>query len=152
MINALHPVRVPGSEEALRDLARAREDIRGDLMRAGHRLGKLLLGHDIRYDATGAQLDLAPPPTAFEGPAGAARRADDVPGLSRRNRRACDPPRHARGDDRSARPHIARGAEHHQATVPARDRHADAVTRRGGTRRSSSSARWRRANRGFGAG
>ena len=54
MINALHPVRVPsGEEEALRDVVRAREDVRGDLMRARHRLGKLLLRHDVRYDGTG---------------------------------------------------------------------------------------------------
>src|SRR5919204_5791169 len=34
MIGGLHAVRVPsGAEEALRDLVRAREDIRGDLMR-----------------------------------------------------------------------------------------------------------------------
>jgi len=37
----LHPVRVPSTEEeALRDLVRAREDIRGDLMRARHRMSK----------------------------------------------------------------------------------------------------------------
>lgn len=46
----LRPVRVPGpAEEALRDLVRAREDIRGDLMRARHRLSKLLLRHDVRF-------------------------------------------------------------------------------------------------------
>lgn len=46
----LHPVRVPGpAEEALRDLVRAREDLRGDLMRARHRLSKLLLRHDVRF-------------------------------------------------------------------------------------------------------
>ncbi|MGH2824706.1 MAG: IS110 family transposase [Thermoleophilaceae bacterium] len=46
----LHPVRVPGpAEEALRDLVRAREDIRGDLMRARHRLSKLLLRHEVRF-------------------------------------------------------------------------------------------------------
>jgi transposase len=50
MIDGLHPVRVPsGEEEALRDLVRAREDIRVDLMRARHRLSKLLLRHDVRY-------------------------------------------------------------------------------------------------------
>ena len=54
MIGALHAVRVPsGQEEALRDLVRAREDLRGDLMRARHRLGKLLLRHDVRYDGAG---------------------------------------------------------------------------------------------------
>ena len=47
----LHPVRVPGpSEEALRDLVRAREDVRQDLMRARHRLSKLLLRHEVRFD------------------------------------------------------------------------------------------------------
>lgn len=51
MVGGLHAVRVPGpDEEALRDLVRAREDIRGDLMRARHRIGKLLLRHDIRFD------------------------------------------------------------------------------------------------------
>jgi transposase len=54
MIDGLHAVRVPGNEEeAIRDLVRAREDIRGDLMRARHRLGKLLLRHDVRYDGEG---------------------------------------------------------------------------------------------------
>ena len=54
MIDGLYAVRVPTSgEEALRDLVRAREDLRGDLMRARHRLGKLLMRHDIRYDGTG---------------------------------------------------------------------------------------------------
>jgi transposase len=53
MIDGLHAVRVPsGEEEALRDLVRAREDLRGDLMRARQRLGKLLLRHDVRYEDT----------------------------------------------------------------------------------------------------
>ena len=47
----LHPVRVPGpEEEALRDLVRAREAVRVDLMRVRHRLSKLLLRHGIRFD------------------------------------------------------------------------------------------------------
>ena len=54
MVGGLHAVRVPRSEEeALRDLVRAREDVRGDLMRARHRMGKLLLRHDVRYDGAG---------------------------------------------------------------------------------------------------
>jgi len=36
-------------QEAVRDLVRAREDCRGDLMRARHRLSKLLLRHGIVY-------------------------------------------------------------------------------------------------------
>jgi transposase len=47
----LHAVRVPGNEEeALRDLVRARESVRVDLMRSRHRLSKLLLRHGIRFD------------------------------------------------------------------------------------------------------
>ena len=46
-------VRVPEpEEEAARDLVRAREDARGDLMHARHRLSKLLLRHGMVYDAT----------------------------------------------------------------------------------------------------
>jgi transposase len=53
MIGGLHAVRVPSTqEEALRDLVRAREDVRGDLMRARHRMSKLLLRHDVRFDGT----------------------------------------------------------------------------------------------------
>jgi transposase len=56
MIDGLHAVRVPSpEEEALRDLVRAREDLRGDLMRARHRLSKLLLRHDVRYDDTSSR-------------------------------------------------------------------------------------------------
>jgi transposase len=51
MVDGLHPVRVPSTqEEALRDLVRAREDVRGDLMRARHRMSKLLLRHDIVFE------------------------------------------------------------------------------------------------------
>ena len=47
----LHAVRVPGpEEEALRDLVRAREAVRVDLMRCRHRLSKLLLRCGIRFD------------------------------------------------------------------------------------------------------
>jgi transposase len=47
----LHAVRVPGpEEEALRDLVRAREAVRVDLMRCRHRLSKLLLRHGLRFD------------------------------------------------------------------------------------------------------
>jgi len=43
-------VRVPTlDQEAARDLVRAREDVRGDLMRARHRLSKLLLRQGIVY-------------------------------------------------------------------------------------------------------
>ena len=45
-------VRVPSEqEEALRDLVRAREDVRQDLSRARHRLSKMLLCRGLRYDS-----------------------------------------------------------------------------------------------------
>jgi transposase len=37
------------AEEALRDLCRCRDDARTDLLRARHRLGKMLLRRDLRY-------------------------------------------------------------------------------------------------------
>jgi len=48
------PVVVIPSEgqEAARDLVRAREDVRGDLMRSRHRLSKLLLRQGIVYEDT----------------------------------------------------------------------------------------------------
>jgi transposase len=50
---------VPAVEqEAARDLVRAREDVRGDLMRARHRLSKLLLRQGIVY--TGGLLSPGP--------------------------------------------------------------------------------------------
>jgi transposase len=53
------PVAVPGVEqEAARDLVRAREDCRGDLMRARHRLSKLLLRQGIVYDGGNAWTDV----------------------------------------------------------------------------------------------
>jgi len=51
-LGELVAVRVPEPhEEAARDLVRAREDARGDLMRARHRLSKLLLRHGLVYEA-----------------------------------------------------------------------------------------------------
>jgi transposase len=49
-MDELVEVRVPSIEqEAARDLVRAREDARSDLMRCRHRLSKLLLRHGIVY-------------------------------------------------------------------------------------------------------
>lgn len=54
MAGKLAAVRVPGPpEEAMRDLVRAREDLRMDLMRARHRLSKLLLRHEIHFEGPG---------------------------------------------------------------------------------------------------
>ena len=49
-LDEITSVSIPSVEqEAARDLVRAREDCRGDLMRARHRLSKLLLRHGIVY-------------------------------------------------------------------------------------------------------
>lgn len=49
-LDEITAVAVPSADqEAARDLVRAREDCRGDLMRARHRLSKLLLRHGIVY-------------------------------------------------------------------------------------------------------
>jgi transposase len=51
----LRPVVVPAPElEALRDLVRAREDLRGDLMSARHRISKLLLRRGVIWPGPGA--------------------------------------------------------------------------------------------------
>ncbi len=53
MAGALTPIAVPTeSAEAARDLVRAREQVRGDLMRCRHRLSKLLLRHGRVWDAS----------------------------------------------------------------------------------------------------
>jgi transposase len=50
----LRPVVVPAPElEALRDLVRAREDLRGDLMGARHRISKLLLRRGLVWGGPG---------------------------------------------------------------------------------------------------
>jgi transposase len=49
-LDEITPVGIPTvDQEAARDLVRAREDARGDLMRARHRLSKLLLRYGIVY-------------------------------------------------------------------------------------------------------
>jgi transposase len=49
-LDEITAVAIPSADqEAARDLVRAREDCRGDLMRARHRLSKLLLRHGIVY-------------------------------------------------------------------------------------------------------
>ncbi|MFD7170140.1 IS110 family RNA-guided transposase [Streptomyces violascens] len=50
-IGELPEVRIPSeAEEAARDLVRAREDVRGDLMRCRHRLSKLLLRQGLLWE------------------------------------------------------------------------------------------------------
>jgi hypothetical protein len=129
-LEELTAVRVPGlEEEAARDLVRAREDARGDLMRTRHRLSKLLLRRGIVWEArawTGAhelwlarQRACAPPagrgrlaaaPEAGQEPAhspGAERPAGrgtaSAPGLAERRLRR----RRLRFDERGKRSTVA---------------------------------------------
>ncbi len=86
-LGELVAVRVPEPhEEAARDLVRAREDARGELMRARHRLSKLLLRHGLVYDCSAWTLahdawlrrqrfDSRPLQLAFEESYGAALQA-----------------------------------------------------------------------------
>ncbi len=51
-------VTIPSVErEQLRDLVRCREDIRVDLMRARHRIGKFLLRREIYWDSSEGGMD-----------------------------------------------------------------------------------------------
>jgi transposase len=60
MAGELGFARVPSpEEERLRDLVRAREDLRQDLMRARHRLGKFCLRRELRYPGPGRAWTLA---------------------------------------------------------------------------------------------
>jgi transposase len=63
----LHRVGVPSVEaESLRDLVRAREDLRGDLMSARHRVSELLLRHDVRFEGTQRNWDSRSPAVAID--------------------------------------------------------------------------------------
>ena len=114
-------------QEAARDLVRAREDCRGDLMRARHRLSKLLLRHGIVYyggTAWTGRHDVWLRQQRFENCHAAP---GDVRVRLRRgagHHRPTRPPRHPdRDDGRGLRVHPGRAP----AGVPARDLHAHRV-------------------------
>jgi transposase len=100
-LDEIVPVRVPTeTEEPAPDLVRAREAARSDLMRARHRLSKLLLRHGIVYADgkawTGAhdrwlltqRFELSATQAAFEdGPLGQPERAEETAGDRQRRRR-----------------------------------------------------------------
>jgi len=70
-LGELTPVRVPDElEEQARDLVRAREDSRADLMRARHRLSKLLLRHELLWERSAwtREHDRGLASLRFEGP------------------------------------------------------------------------------------
>ena len=125
-IGELPGVRVPSqAEEAARELVRAREDTRGDLMRARHRLSKLLLRHGFVYGTT------APGPRRTgPGCAPAVRPAWRAAGLRRGFRHGADgarPPGPARcGDHRDGHQQRVRPGGG-PVVLSARGRHPDRV-------------------------
>ena len=118
-------VTIPSVErEQLCDLVRCREDIRVDLMRARHRLGKFVLRREIYCDGPGEAWSrkhrswLTSVRFSRPGVGGDAGR------LPARPRRADRPPRPGRGRARQARAERAVCGHGRAAQVPARDRHA----------------------------
>jgi transposase len=124
MIDALHPVSVPTcEEEALRDLVRAREDLRGDLMRARQRLSKLLLRHGIVYEdasSTWTQRHRAWLRSHDLGGGAQATLLDYLGAVDTLELRRDQPG----DDDHRACPVLTVRADRRPAAVPARDRHA----------------------------
>jgi transposase len=122
----LRPVVVAGVElEALRDLVRAREDLRGDLMAARHRISTLLLRRGLGLGGTGPDVEPATSAVAIGGqpPRSARRRrARRVPGLPRGAARA---PRASGRADRRAGRMPAVGDHRGEVALPARHRHHD---------------------------
>jgi transposase len=121
------------TREQLRDLVCCREDIRVDLMRARHRIGKFLLRREIYWEGTGERWS-----RKHRSWLTSVRFADHasqatLPGLSARARRADRTPRPGRSQARVQRPVRAHGRS---VAVPARDRHA--ARRWGCARRSAS--------------
>jgi len=121
----LHAVAVPTvEEEALRDLVRAREDLRGDLMRARHRLAKLLLRHEVGFEGPQANWT-----QAHLGWLAGVRLAQPA------SQRALEDYRGSVGalmirreqleSDRARVAPLAVGADRAAVDVSARDRHAD---------------------------
>ena len=121
----LHAVRVPGTRR--RRCATWSALVRRfavDLMRARHRLSKLLLRHGIRFDEGRAWTDrhrawLAT--VALEWPAAQATLLDLQGAIDA----LAAPPRAARARDRRVAPGLAMGGAGRAVAVPARDRHAN---------------------------
>src|SRR5437667_4662800 len=96
MAGQLKPVTVPApAVEAARHLARAREQVRVDLMRCRHRVSKLLLLHGRVYPET-EHLDAGAPALAFAPALRAASERARLPRLPRGRRRPRRPQAGAR--------------------------------------------------------
>ena len=115
---------VPSIErEQLRDLVRCREDIRADLMRARHRLGKFLLRREIYYERPGEPWALQAPDLAGQSAVRRSSLAVDDGRLPARPRRADGPTRPGRGRAREARRRVELRQANREVALPTRDRH-----------------------------
>jgi transposase len=110
-------------QEAARDLVRAREDCRGDMMRARHRLSKLLLRHGIVYyggTAWTGKHDIWLRRQRFENPTTQVTFESDYDAVLVTTATARTPGCTDRDDGCGFRVHPSRAS----AVVPARDFHA----------------------------
>lgn len=89
------------SQERFRDLVRAREDLRGDLMRSRHRLSKLLLRRGLRYPGPGKAWTQRRRRVAARARLRRRGHGADLPRLPGRGRRPHPAPRHPRPGDRA---------------------------------------------------
>ncbi len=121
----LRPVVVPAVElEALRDLVRAREDLRGDLMRAAPDLQAAAAPRPRVRRARGDVVDTAPAVAEHATFRPAADR-NGVRRVSRASRGVARSPRAPGPPDRRAGRSGAVGADRRPVGLPARRRHAD---------------------------
>jgi hypothetical protein len=81
------------AEERFRDLLRCREDLRGDLMRARHRLAKLLPTKRLRFSSLGPSRNhcAAHSSAPQDPPPSAADRRIEASGARSLGRRGCSP-------------------------------------------------------------
>src|SRR5674476_845071 len=133
-LDEITPVVVPTvAQEAARDLVRAREDVRGDLMRARHRTSKLLLRQGTVWSG-GTRVDGRAPRLAAAAdvfPVGADHRLRQRAGDGAAVRGAPGPPRQGDRQD-GRRPGLV--GDRHPAGVPARGVDVDRVRVDGGGR------------------
>ena len=114
----------PRAFEAARHLCRAREQVRGDLMRCRHRVSKLLLLHGRVYPEPSTWTQTSPP-LACPAAVRRARQRARLPRHARRRRRPGRPQSRARRAALAARAGGRVVADRRSAALLPRHRHAD---------------------------
>ncbi len=150
MAGSLRPIRVPSEgQEAARDLVRAREQVRGDLMRCRHRVSKLLLRHGRVWPAEPTTWTVAHRDWLAGQRFDAAGAAAGVPRHPGRGRRAAGPPRGGRAALPTWPQTPSSGPSCATASLP-RGRHPDRAGGRARDRRLR--PLWAAGERGAGSG